>query len=41
MGGWNTSLKILAIFIIMDYLTGIMNGFINKKLSSSVLETRT
>ncbi|MBU5440159.1 phage holin family protein [Tissierella sp. MSJ-40] len=36
IGGWNTSLKILAIFIIMDYLTGIMNGFINKKLSSSV-----
>ncbi len=36
IGGWNTSLKILAIFIIMDYLTGIMNGFVNRKLSSSV-----
>ena len=36
IGGWNASLKILAIFIIMDYATGIMNGFVNKKLSSSV-----
>ncbi len=36
IGGWNASLKILAVFIISDYLTGIMNGFVNKKLSSSV-----
>lgn len=36
IGGWNTVLGILAICIIVDYVTGLMKGLMHKELSSSV-----
>ena len=34
IGGWDTALTILAIFIIIDYITGLMKGYVNKEISS-------
>ena len=36
LGGWDKSLEILLIFIIMDYVTGVGAGFKTKTLKSSV-----
>ena len=36
LGGWDKSLEILLIFIIMDYITGVAAAFKNKTLKSSV-----
>ena len=36
LGGWDKSLEILLIFIIMDYVTGIAAAFKTKTLKSSV-----
>ena len=36
IGGWNIVLGILAICIIVDYVTGLMKGLMHKELSSSV-----
>jgi len=36
IGGWDASMKILAIFIIADYITGVMKSAKNKKIDSSV-----
>ena len=36
MGGWDKSLEILLIFIIMDYITGVAAAFKTKTLKSSV-----
>jgi toxin secretion/phage lysis holin len=35
-GGWNPLLSILASFVIVDYATGIMAGYVEGKLSSKV-----
>jgi len=35
-GGWDTLLQVLLIFVIVDYLTGIIAGGTNGKLSSKV-----
>ncbi len=35
LGGWDKSLEILLIFIIMDYLTGVGAAFKTKTLKSS------
>ena len=36
LGGWDKSLEILLIFIIMDYITGVGAAFKTKTLKSSV-----
>lgn len=36
IGGWDSVMKILAILIILDYVTGIMKSAKEKKLDSSV-----
>ena len=36
LGGWDKSLEILLIFIIMDYITGVAAAFKTKRLKSSV-----
>ena len=35
-GAWDTLLGILVLFIILDYITGLVRGYINKELSSDV-----
>jgi toxin secretion/phage lysis holin len=35
-GGWDTCLKVLVLFMSLDYFTGFMGGIINKNLSSAV-----
>jgi phage-related holin len=36
LGGWDKSLEILSIFIIMDYVTGVAAAFKAKTLKSSI-----
>ena len=36
LGGWDKSLEILLIFIVMDYITGVGAAFKTKTLRSSV-----
>ena len=36
LGGWDKSLEILLIFIIMDYITGVAAAFKTKTLKSSI-----
>ncbi|AQS10554.1 holin family protein [Clostridium saccharobutylicum] len=35
-GAWDTALIVLVTFIVTDYLTGVLRGYITKKLSSDV-----
>lgn len=35
-GAWDTALAILVLFIILDYATGVIRGYIKKELSSDV-----
>lgn len=35
-GIWDTALAILILFMVSDYLTGVIRGYINKELSSDV-----
>lgn len=35
-GTWDTALAILILFMGLDYLTGVIRGYINKELSSDV-----
>ncbi len=36
IGGWDSVLKILAVLIIIDYITGIIKALINKELTSDI-----
>jgi toxin secretion/phage lysis holin len=36
LGTWDTPICILILFMILDYITGLMRGYINKVLSSDV-----
>lgn len=36
LGGWDIALKLLLTAIAIDYITGLIAGFINKELSSKV-----
>lgn len=36
LGSWDTALAVLIAFMIMDYITGLLRGAINKELSSDV-----
>ncbi|HII4514067.1 TPA: phage holin family protein [Clostridium perfringens] len=35
-GAWDTPLATLVVFIILDYITGLTRGYVNKELSSDV-----
>jgi toxin secretion/phage lysis holin len=35
-GGWDTCLKVLVLFILMDYLTGVLWAFMQKNVSSDI-----
>lgn len=35
-GTWDISVKVLAAFIALDYLTGVLRAFINKQVSSNI-----
>lgn len=35
-GTWDTSLAILITFMILDYTTGLLRGYLSKKLSSDI-----
>ncbi len=35
-GAWDLALSILVLFIVLDYIAGIIKGFVNKELSSNI-----
>ncbi|HAT4147496.1 MAG: phage holin family protein [Veillonella sp.] len=35
-GAWDTPLIVLVVFMVLDYITGLTRGYINKELSSDV-----
>ena len=35
-GAWDTALVVLIVFMLLDYGTGVLRGYINKELSSDV-----
>ncbi|WP_124046036.1 phage holin family protein [Clostridium perfringens] len=35
-GAWDTPLVVLVVFMILDYVTGLTRGYINKELSSDI-----
>ena len=35
-GSWDLALKILIVFMVLDYCTGVMKGYVNKELSSNI-----
>lgn len=36
LGAWDTALEVLILFMVLDYVTGVFGGIVNKTLSSSV-----
>lgn len=36
LGGWDIALKCLVIVMIIDYITGVMSAFFNKKVNSRI-----
>lgn len=36
LGGWDVSLTLLVVFLILDYVSGILKAIINKELSSAI-----
>ncbi|MDY2632367.1 MAG: phage holin family protein [Clostridium sp.] len=35
-GAWDTAIRILILFMVLDYITGVLRGYINRELSSDV-----
>ena len=35
-GAWDTALAVLIVFMVCDYITGLLKGWYNKELSSDV-----
>lgn len=35
-GAWDTALSVLAVFMVLDYASGVMKGFITNTLSSDI-----
>jgi len=36
IGGWDMGIKVLVLFIVLDYITGLLSAYILRKLNSSV-----
>ena len=32
LGGWETAIQTLVVFMVIDYITGVMLSILNKKL---------
>lgn len=37
LGGWDSILATVIMFIVIDYVTGVINAIIKKQLSSSIM----
>lgn len=35
-GVWDTAIAVLVMFMVLDYVTGVLGGIVNKNLSSAV-----
>lgn len=35
-GAWDIALTILIVFMVLDYATGVLKGYVNKELSSDI-----
>lgn len=35
-GTWDTAIGILLLFMVLDYVTGLLRGYVNKELSSDI-----
>lgn len=35
-GGWDTAIIVLIVFMVLDYVTGVINGYLSKTLSSEI-----
>lgn len=35
-GAWDMALTILIVFMVLDYFTGVLKGYVNKELSSDI-----
>lgn len=35
-GAWDVALLVLVVFIVLDYITGVVRAYINKELSSAL-----
>ena len=35
-GSWDLALEILIVFMVLDYCTGVIKGYVNKELSSNI-----
>ena len=36
IGGWDMAMKVLVLFIVLDYITGLLSAYILRKLNSLV-----
>jgi toxin secretion/phage lysis holin len=36
LGNWDTALVVLIIFMVLDYMTGLLRAYVNKEVSSDV-----
>lgn len=36
LGGWDVALKVLMLFVVLDYITGLAAAWVEKKLNSDV-----
>ncbi|EES48132.1 phage holin family protein [Clostridium botulinum] len=35
-GAWDLALEVLVLFMVLDYVTGLLRGYVNKELSSDI-----
>lgn len=35
-GTWDLALEVLVLFMVLDYITGLLRGYVNKELSSDI-----
>lgn len=36
LGGWDVALKVLVLFVVLDYTTGLVAAYLNQELNSKV-----
>lgn len=36
LGTWDTALGVLVIFMVLDYITGVLKAYVNKNISSDI-----
>ena len=35
-GGWDAAIRVLIVLMVLDYITGVLNGYLTKTLNSEV-----